>query len=170
MIVDGQFDVIYADPPWRYDFSRSKSRSIENHYSTMTHSDICNLSVPAKNNSILLLWAVAPRLPEALDVMSAWGFDYTTCAVWDKVKMGMGYYFRGQHELLLVGKRGTPPVPAPSTRPRSVIVSPRTRHSAKPEELYDLIDKMWPDCEKLELFARHRKPRFQWTFWGDQAD
>jgi N6-adenosine-specific RNA methylase IME4 len=63
------YDVIYADPPWRYSFSKSSSRKIENHYNTMTLDDICSLQVPSKENSVLYLWATAPKLIQALKVM-----------------------------------------------------------------------------------------------------
>jgi len=112
---DGQklYGVIYADPPWRY-LDATPNRAIENHYPTMSDEEICALEIPADKNCVLYLWAVAPKLPEALAVMEAWGFSFKTSAVWDKVKLGMGYWFRGQHELLLVGVRGRVS-PPPST-------------------------------------------------------
>lgn len=101
-----KYQVIYADPPWRYRHCSSKSRKIENQYPTMQINDIKSLKVPADDNCILYLWATAPKLNEAIEVMSSWGFDYRTCMVWDKEIIGMGYWFRGQHELLLVGVKG----------------------------------------------------------------
>lgn len=100
-----KFNLIYADPPWKYRYSRSKSRRIENHYDTMTLQNIKDLPVQQiiADDCVLFLWATAPKLLEALEVLQAWGFGYRTCAVWDKEIIGMGYYFRGQHELLLVG-------------------------------------------------------------------
>ena len=81
-----KYDVIYADPAWRYDFSKSKSRDVENQYPTMTIDDICNL--PVKNmtneNAVLYMWATAPKLPEAMKVIEAWGFKYVTHGIWDK--------------------------------------------------------------------------------------
>lgn len=56
---------------------------------------------PSEDNAVLYLWATAPKLLEALEVMRAWGFKYKTQAVWDKSWVGMGYWFRGQHEILL---------------------------------------------------------------------
>jgi len=104
-----KYDVIYADPPWKYGFSKSDSRKIENQYPTMTTEEICELSVPSKDNSVLYLWATAPKLLEAMKVIYNWGFEYKTCAVWDKEIVGMGYWFRGQHELLLVATKGKYP-------------------------------------------------------------
>ncbi len=99
----GKFAVIYADPPWAYDSSESDTRVIENHYPTMSLDDIRALDVPsvAHDDAILFLWTTSPKLQDAFDVLKSWGFDYRTCAVWDKEKIGMGYYFRQQHEILL---------------------------------------------------------------------
>ena len=93
-----EFEVVYADPPWRYDFSKSDSREIENQYPTMTVDEICALKIPSAKNSVLYLWATAPKLREALQVMAAWGFEYKSHGIWDKEIIGMGYWFRGQHE------------------------------------------------------------------------
>ena len=101
-----EYDVIMSDPPWRYDFSNTDNRKIENHYPTMTLEEIKALKVPSANNSVCYMWATAPKLLEALDVLSAWGFTYKSQMAWDKEIMGMGYWFRGQHELLLVGTKG----------------------------------------------------------------
>lgn len=160
-----QYDVIYADPPWRYDFSRSKSREIENHYPTMTVSDICSLAVPSQADSILFLWGTNPKLLESLQVMQSWGYHYVTNMVWVKDRIGMGYYARSRHEFLLIGKKGKPAVPEPTNRPDSVIEAIRGTHSTKPEKVYELIERMYPNRTKLELFARHT--RAGWDAWGN---
>jgi N6-adenosine-specific RNA methylase IME4 len=160
------FPVLYADPPWRYEHVKTNSRAIENQYPTMDHGALCALPVPADDDSVLLLWATAPKLAEALDLVDAWGFEYRTCLVWVKDKIGMGYYARQRHELLLVGARGALAVPVPSRRPDSVIEAPRGAHSAKPD-LYELIDRMWPGLRKLELFARRSVERSWWSTWGN---
>ena len=66
------------------------------------------LEVPAEEDAVLFMWATSPKLTEALEVMTAWGFSYRTCTVWVKDRIGMGYYARQQHELVLIGKRGHP--------------------------------------------------------------
>lgn len=163
----GPFPVLYADPPWRYDFAEDATRQIENHYPTMALDDIKKLEVPASADAVLFLWTTSPKLPEGLDVLEAWGFGYVTCMVWVKDRIGMGYYARQQHELLLVGKRGALPVPDPEDRPPSVIQAPRDSHSAKPVEVYELIERMYPLRDKCELFQR--VPRNGWAGWGNQA-
>lgn len=81
----------------------------------------------------------------------------------------MGYYFRAQHEVLLLATKGNPPVPAERNRPPSVIHAARAGHSEKPEKVYELIEQMYPNFEKIELFARPRKPRPGWKFWGNEV-
>jgi N6-adenosine-specific RNA methylase IME4 len=164
----GVFNVVLADPPWEYDFSKSDSRAIENQYPTMETDKICELQPPFADNAILFLWVPAPKVREGLRVMSAWGFEYKTDAVWVKDKIGMGYYFRSKHELLFVGTKGDFSPPLEKDKPISVIESPRTEHSKKPEILYDHIERMYPNGKYLELFARKSK-RPNWTAWGIEA-
>ena len=165
----GKFGVIYADPPWEYDFSQSDSRTVENHYPSMPIGEICELPIMglADSNCILFLWATNPKLEQALLVMKSWGFEYKTNMVWVKERIGMGYYARQQHELLLIGTRGNPPTPPPEQRPSSIISSPRTKHSEKPEETYSIIESMYPKIPRLELFARGN--RDEWVSWGNQV-
>lgn len=164
-----RYPVIYADPPWRYEHAESESRAIENQYPTMTLDDIKGLPLDdiCTEDCVLFMWATSPKLAEAMEVLEAWGFGYRTCAVWDKQKIGMGYYFRQQHELLLVAVRGAPPTPLPANRPSSVLSFPRGAHSAKPVEVYELIEAMYGDLPKLEMFCR--SPREGWGVWGNQS-
>ena len=162
------YDVIYADPPWRYSFSKSSSRKIENQYPTMAVDEICALNVPANKDCVLYLWATAPKLLEALKVMDAWGFTYKTQAVWDKGKIGMGYWFRGQHELLLVGVRGKVSPPEQALRTSSVYNFKRGQHSKKPDEIRDLIKEWFPTANRLEMFCRH--PSEGWAVFGNEAE
>lgn len=163
----GKYGVIYADPPWRYGFSKSDSRKIENQYPTMSVEEICALSVPSDNDCVLYLWATAPKLPEAIKVMEAWGFDYKSCAVWDKEILGMGYWFRGQHELLLVGVKGHVSPPVAEKRTSSVYRYRRDRHSKKPDAIRDFIADWFPGCAKLEMFCRY--PAQGWDVWGNEV-
>ena len=129
------FDLILADPPWRYEFAESPDRrEIENQYPTMHLDDICDIEPPAADNATLYLWATSPKLTEALKVMKAWGFEYKTSMVWIKDKIGMGYHARSRHELILIGTRGTPGVPGAHLPPppAKYAVAPRTTTAAKP--------------------------------------
>jgi N6-adenosine-specific RNA methylase IME4 len=165
-----RYPVLYADPPWRYEHAASVSREIENQYPTMALDDICELPIDkiCTDDAILFCWATSPKLTEAIEVIEAWGFTYRTCAVWDKERIGMGYYYRQQHELLLICTRGDMPAPAPSARPPSVIRAVRDeKHSAKPTIVYEQIEAMYPDLPRIELFARNA--RAGWDAWGNQA-
>lgn len=163
----GKYSVILADPPWKYQFSETTSREIENQYPTMDLSDIKSMSIPADDDSILFMWATAPKLEEAFSVLNSWGFTYKTCAIWDKEKKGMGYYFRIQHEILLIATKGSFPAPAPENRPDSIVRSPRGEHSKKPPAFYEIIEAMYPGMKKIELFCR--TPREGWAAWGNEV-
>jgi N6-adenosine-specific RNA methylase IME4 len=162
-----KYDVIYADPAWRYDFSKSNSREIENQYPTMTIDEICALKVPSKDNAVLYMWATAPKLLEAIKVLNAWGFEYKTQAVWDKEIIGMGYWFRGQHEILIVATKGKFSPPEQPLRISSVIKEKRTKHSKKPIYVRDMIEKWFPNAERLEMFARTSGEN--WDVWGNEV-
>ncbi len=166
--VQRRYPVMYADPPWRYEHSETKARKIENQYPTMTLDDIKELDISsiANDNCLLFLWATSPKLAEAMDVIEAWGFTYRTCMVWVKDKIGMGYYARQRHELLLIANKGSVPPPEPSARPDSVLESPRQKHSQKPDGMYEIIERMYPDLPKIELFARAQ--REGWDSWGNE--
>jgi len=165
----GVFNVIYADPPWQYDFSRSPTRAIENQYPTMELEQIKKMPFPAiAEDAVLLMWATSPKLKDALEVVDAWGFEYKTNMVWVKDKIGMGYYARQQHELLLIAGKGRSVVPKEEDRPPSIIEAPRLEHSSKPPEVRDIIQGMYPNGKAIELFARERLSGY-WTSWGNEA-
>lgn len=150
-------DVLLVDPPWRYAVQISDARAIENQYPTMSFDELAALELPAGDEAVLFCWTTSPQTDVAIDLVRAWGFEYRTNLVWVKDKIGMGYYARGQHELLFVATRGHPALPAPADRPASVVTAPRIGHSQKPAIVYDLIDRMYPNASKRELFARHRR-------------
>ena len=170
----GTFNLVYADPPWQYEHSRTNSRKIENQYPVLTLDEICKLADSAgrsvktifAQNCVLFLWTTSPKLRESFEVMESWGFTYRTCMVWDKEKIGMGYYARQQHELLLIATRGTPSVPEPENRPPSIIRSPRLDHSEKPGVFHTLLEEMYPHAARVELFCR--SPQRGWVSWGNE--
>ena len=164
--INGKFKVVYADPPWRYDHQLAGNRDIENHYPTMSIEDLCALSIPASDDALLLMWATAPKLEEAFKLVAAWGFQYKTHLIWNKEKIGMGYWFRGQHELLFVATRGQFSPPLTEHRISSIYTESRTRHSKKPEYFYSWIEKAFPGYSYVELFARNTRPG--WSSWGNE--
>jgi N6-adenosine-specific RNA methylase IME4 len=167
-----RFPVILADPPWHFEVYNESSgveRAAGNHYPTMSLEEICALPVKelATDSAALFLWVTAPHLEQAHHVIRAWGFIPKTGFVWVKDRFGLGYFLRGRHEHLLIAVRGDMPCPLPSRRPDSVIKAPRREHSRKPDEAYALIERMYPDLPKIELFAR--ATRAGWAAWGNQA-
>lgn len=167
-----KYGVILADPEWRFEaWSRETGldRAADNHYSTTETAVIAARDVAsiAANDCSLFLWATVPMLPQALEVMSAWGFTYVSQMVWIKDRWGNGYWFRNKHEILLVGTRGKIPAPAPGIQWGSVIDAPRGVHSEKPDIVYDIIERYFPNLPKIELNARRR--RVGWDAWGLEA-
>jgi N6-adenosine-specific RNA methylase IME4 len=163
----GPFEIVLADPPWRYQsVTTTPDRVIEQHYPTCTVEEICAHCPDTATDAVLFLWATAPLLPEALKVMEGWGFNYKTNAVWDKEKIGMGYWFRIQHEHLLVGIKGKVPVPSEEVRISSVFRERRTQHSRKPLAVYEWLELAFPDKSKLEMYCR--TPRHGWSCWGNE--
>ena len=166
------FPIILADPPWRYEHQLFSGtwKDIEDHYPTLTLEEICALPVAeiASENALLFLWVPAPKLAESFKVIEAWGFDYRTGLVWVKPSIGMGNYVRQKHEHLLIARRGEIPMPAPADRPVSVFEAPRREHSRKPDEAYEMIERMYPELPKIELFARNTRPG--WDAWGNEIE
>src|SRR3990167_3770252 len=107
-----KYQIIYVDPPWKYkdtaEFKnfRPNGMGAVHHYPVMATEDICALTLPCEKDSILFLLATTPFLEDSFKVMNAWGYKYKTALYWDKIKLGTGHYFRGQVEVLLVGKKG----------------------------------------------------------------
>lgn len=170
----GGFGLIMADPPWHYEMRSEKgeAKSPQAHYDTMTVDEIKALPVEAlaAPNCLLFLWAVGPMLPQALDVMSAWGFTFKTQGQWSKVTkngkqtFGTGYILRNAGEPFLIGTRGAPKTVCKSVR--NVIIGEARGHSRKPEIAYAVCEKLMPEARRLDLFSR--QSRRDWVSWGDE--
>ena len=165
----GKYRAILADPPWRFETwgDGGMGRSPESHYPTMSRGEIETLEVGplAADDCALFLWVQSAQLLEAVGVMAAWGFDFrTTAFVWVKDDHpGLGYWTRRRSELCLLGTRGKPQRIAKDVD--EVIHAPRGRHSQKPAEVYERIERLVPG-PYLELFARER--REGWDAWGNE--
>ena len=143
-------------------------RAADNHYPTMTIDDIKALNVPAADDCVLFLWATTPLLPEAFEVMKAWGFSYKSACVWYKTKMGTGYWFRDQSEHLLTGVKGDVPAPEQGSQYPSIITARQGEHSAKPFAFREMIEELFPNLPRIELFAREK---FEgWDCWGNEVE
>jgi N6-adenosine-specific RNA methylase IME4 len=164
------FRTVWADPPWQYGNKGTRGNTAE-HYKAgqldMTVDEICALPIEAAvaENAHLHLWTTNGFLFEAQRVIEAWGFEYKSCYVWVKPQIGMGNYWRVSHEFLLLGVRGSLPFADRSLRSWGEFK--RRQHSAKPEEIRDLIHRASP-VPRLELFAR--RPVEGWTCWGNEIE
>ena len=169
---EARFGVIYADPEWKFEPYSSETgmdRSADNHYPTsgldaIKRRDVGSL---AADDCVLFLWATVPMLPQALEVMAAWGFEYKSNFNWHKDRVGTGYWSRNRHEHLLIGSRGKIPAPAMGEQFDSSIEASVGEHSAKPEKFYEIIEAYFPSLPKIELNARVARPG--WVRWGYEA-
>lgn len=181
-----RFDVLLADPPWRFAAwaGNRGSRTAESFYPTMSTEDLCALDPFVHEHTAscaaLFLWVPCSAMPDGLRVIAAWGFTYRTVGfVWVKLPrarrlvaavparlhFGLGHYTRSQAELCLLGTRGR--LPRGARNVEQVIFAPVREHSRKPDELYERIEALYPGRRYLELFARHRWPG--WAAWGAEA-
>jgi N6-adenosine-specific RNA methylase IME4 len=178
---DGRtFHTIYADPPWQFQNRTGKvapEHKRLTRYPTMTLTDIKALPVYelADARSHLYLWVPNALLPDGLDVMRSWGFEYKTNIIWEKVRhdgqpdgRGVGFYFRNVTEVLLFGIRGTGNrTLAPARSQVNLIRTMKREHSKKPDEIVPIIEACSPG-PYLEMFARGN--RDGWAMWGNQAE
>lgn len=174
-----RFGTVMADPPWQF---QNKTGKIApeykrlNRYATMSLEEIKSLPVASATSDVahLYLWVPNALLPEGLEVMRAWGFQYKSNIIWHKIRKdggpdgrGVGFYFRNVTELLLFGVKGkNARTLSPARSQVNFIASRKREHSRKPEEQYELIES----CSHgpyLEMFARG--PRKRWTVWGNEA-
>lgn len=166
-----KYGVIYADPEWKFETysENGMDRSADNHYPTSSTDDIMARGVEsiAADDCVLFLWATSPMIEDALRVMRAWGFTYKSQAIWNKDRLGTGYWLRNKHEILLVGTKGDIPAPAMGTQWASVIDASVGAHSEKPVIFYKLIEAYFPNLPKIELNARAN--RKGWDAWGFEA-
>lgn len=170
-----KYQVIYADPPWRYQDRTPPQGGAEKHYSTMVLQDICDLPVKAiaDDNCVLFLWATYPLIPEALEVLESWGFTYKSVAfTWVKQnKSGNGFFFglgrwtRGNPEICLLGVKGKPQRISNSVA--NLTFAPLTKHSQKPQIIREKIIELLGDLSRIELFARNKTDG--WDVWGNEV-
>jgi len=180
-----KYQIIYADPPWPYDFGKSSSRYIEQQYDTLSLKELCNMPVKeiAEDNSLLLIWVTFPKLESVFEVIKSWGFSYRTILFnWVKTYakngnlfMGCGYYTRSNSEICLLAKRGKG-LKSIVHNINSVVMFPYQGHSKKPEVIRRKIVELFGDLPRIELFARPPKDLLfedesykGWDVWGNEV-
>jgi len=173
-----KYQVIYADPPWKYGGGKGKNSSkwgnSLSQYPCMKLSELKGMPIDkiAENNCALFLWATSPTLPEAIELISAWGFKYMTVAfVWvkkyrnGKPYCGMGYWTRSATEQCLLAFKGK--MERKNNTVYQVIEEPITVHSKKPDEIRERIVNLMGDLTRIELFAREK--HLGWDTWGNEV-
>lgn len=167
------FDFIMVDPPWRFDLwsEKGEEKSAQAQYATLDQKAIAGLPVKelAAKDCLLWMWATAPMMPHALDVMCVWGFRYTTMGMWhkttehDKTAFGTGYVLRSAGEPYLIGKIGDP---VTTRSVRNIVVGKTREHSRKPVEGFEAAERLMPTARRVELFSRENRPG--WKAWGNE--
>lgn len=170
-----KYGAILADPPWAYDMRSQKgyAKSPEAHYDTMPLEAIKSLPVShlAAGDCLLVMWSTWPHLPQAMEVMAAWGFAYKTGGSWTKqtptgkAAFGTGYILRSSTEPFLIGTIGAPRISSKSER--NLIEAQRREHSRKPDEMRAMVERLCPNAFCAELFAREPWPGHD--VWGAEA-
>lgn len=175
--IAGKYRIWYADPPWEYgnsgiiNDSDSYGRA-ERHYPTMSIRELCDMGKDIRraceDNAVLFLWVTSPLLEESFPVIKAWGFQYKTSFVWDKIGHNFGHYNSVRHEFLLVCTRGSCTPDNKRLYDSVVSIQKTDRHSEKPEEFRAIIDDLYANGNKIELFARSKVDG--WHHWGNEPE
>ena len=166
-----KYTIIYADPAWSYNDKQNthKLGGAIKHYGTMSIKEICELPIKqmTEKDAVLFIWVTSPLLEASFEVIKAWGFKYKSSFIWDKIKHNMGHYNSVRHELLLIATKGrcTPQVRKLFD---SVVSVERTEHSKKPNDFRTIIDTIYPNGNRVELFAR--KNYEGWDAWGNEVE
>jgi N6-adenosine-specific RNA methylase IME4 len=168
------YELIVIDPPWGFDLysKEGAKKSALAKYELMTDAVIKSLPVGnlASMDCLLYCWSTAPQLPLAIDCIKAWGFEYKSLLMWRKVtsngkiRMGTGYRVRTTGELIIVGTLGKP---KQTVIPQTIFDGVAREHSRKPDEFYDLCNKIMPQARRADVFARQR--RDGWHSFGDEV-
>ncbi len=169
-----KYQIIYVDPPWKYDDEGCKGTAT-NHYETMGYKDLCAIPVEslADENCVLFIWGTYPKLPEVLEVIKAWGFEYKSIGFqWIKKNKKNGKYFyglgrwtRGNTEPCFIAIKGKPKRINESIF--QLIESPLRQHSRKPDVVRHKIVELMGELPRIELFARQKIEG--WDTWGNEV-
>ncbi|MBS4714924.1 adenine methylase [Aeromonas dhakensis] len=178
---DRKYRVIYADPAWKFgnrNTGGSMTSSAEAKYTVTSVADMAALPVAqlADENCLLVMWWVGSMPQEAIDLCRAWGFRLVNMNgfVWRKLTkakripvFGMGFTTRAGSESALIGVKGKLGRLIKDKSVRAVIEAPVGRHSEKPNEFREAIERLCGDTPRIELFARLAAPG--WDCWGNEA-
>ena len=182
-----KYDIIYADPPWFYNnklqfdkSSKSKEKidlnkkifisSAEFKYPVLRLEELKSLDVKniSKDDCLLFMWSTNPHLEQAIQLGTAWGFEYKTIIfIWNKLVHNPGQYNLSYCEVCLLFKRGRIPQPRGARNIKQYFEEKRTIHSRKPSIARENIELMFPSQKRIELFSREKIKG--WDSWGLDA-
>ena len=170
------YNVIHIDPAWSYKMYSDKGyeKSPQAHYDCLTLDQLKTFPVGhlAAPNSVCVMWGVFPMMPQAIELMAHYGFEFKTGGAWAKqsstgrkLAFGTGYIFRGAAEFYIVGTMGEPKQKSKSVR--NLILAPVREHSRKPDQIFSDIEELW-DGPYIDVFGRQQ--REGWTVWGNDTE
>ena len=174
-----KFGIIVCDPPWQFrdDLKMSDvKRAASAQYPTLTIKELKKFQLEeiSAPDCVMALWCPLTFTLDAMDLLAVWGFRFATEYTWMKttqdgsrMAFGMGHLFRGVAEKAIIGVRGKYKHDLESRSERGGCLHPATKHSVKPETLQDSLDAMFPERDRLEMFARRN--RDNWTCIGNEA-
>lgn len=176
---DKKYSIIYADPPWKQSkggkkLVRPNSSGKELDYQTISLDEIkLHLQVATEHtteNGILFLWTIDKYLFEAQKIAEELGYKLHARMIWNKVTgIPAAFTIRFGHEYLLFMYKGKLLPVAKEQRGKfhSVFTEQVKRHSQKPQIAYEIIEHLYPNCQRLEMYARNQ--RNGWDCWGDEC-
>lgn len=173
------YDIVYLDPPWDYKGQLQHSKPGQGdtggavrHYPTIPLSRMKEFPMQQiiNKDALVFMWVTSPHLDQGIDLLKSWGLKYATVGfVWNKMKVNPGFYTMSQCEMCLIAKNkgGKIPRPRGARNVRQYVEFPREKHSKKPDEVRERIEKMFPAQSKVELFARQQYEG--WDAWGNEV-
>jgi N6-adenosine-specific RNA methylase IME4 len=177
------YDVVLADPPWSYYGQQDKWAAAAKFYDLMSDEDLMDFDIWKflKPNGVFFMWVTSPRLDFGIDLLRHWGLHYRGVAfVWVKTKKDGVTPIGAQgvrpsvvkptSEFVIVGstKAKGRPLPLSDEGVAQTVLAPRQEHSRKPEDVHERINRLYPNLQKIELFARRPYPG--WSVWGNEVD
>ena len=180
LTTDKKYAVVYSDPPWAQTKGNARkcrpNQYKELDYDTMSLDDIIELHRNFFNNHTedihnVFMWTIDKFLPETEQFMNELGYQLHARMIWDKENgIAPAFTVRFSHEYLLwFYKKGKMLKPCSETRGKytTVLREASTQHSKKPQCAYEMLEDMFPQSSKIELFARNE--RDGWDCFGNEV-
>jgi len=183
--IEGMYRVWYADSPWDYGnkgiINDDNYGRAERHYPTMSIEQLCDMGDEIKahceKDAVLFMWVTSPMLDVSFQVIEGWGFKYKSSFIWNKVRHNFAHYNSMRHEFLLICTRGSCTPDIKELEPSIITEERNTIHSRKPERFRDIIDMLYTQGNRIEMFARfddeeinQRRKERGWETWENEVN